>query len=680
MKRKELTKTIAMLLASCLCLSACGSAVDSGASKESSVSTVSTQSTSGSVEEVGTKNYWEMLDEVSDTSELPDWTGDKLEVSIWMAAGSDASFGEITDTNVVLKEIERVTGITFNPDECFGNGGDNIDAKLPKLVASNDFPTLVFGYDITSQLNELYDNGYLVNLTDYYQNGSLDHMLNWFPLEEMDNLIYGAMKAQNGEYFLLPYLTTNSAVGYWDAAGYIPEKYDSLYWNTYQVTPKDSVGQTTATAIYVREDILKALYPDALTTEEIKQIYVDEGSFTEEQIYDLNFKSAEDFYSLLRDIKELLESGEYAGLDGKEMEVTYGPDTGTDNWQWMTALPRLVKGFTANTDYFVTSDRSAKDGENLLQYAYLTDKYVEFMKELNELVNEDVIAQNSLVDNAASFKEKYKNGHYAVIYGQMYPEAYTIDGSEAGWQYRPVWINVPTDVDFGGYSALSTPSYWGIFKNDLTDEQIEQIIHFFDYVNSEVGIKNSVWGPASAGLFEEDAEGNRTYTNAEMAALVYDGENNGASKKYGIDITTTTERPFNSYPFPSSSGKTFFTEKYLIADKQDRVPEDALKYYNPGLLPGKSMAENSVAVKKGCQLYSLGLSVEGNKQFWAARAGFENQMKKVIVAKPEDFDKELNNLIGYAEENGLTEETLKEFNDLFVEVNRAELTQVGLIK
>lgn len=677
MKRKKLTKTFAVLLSSCMLLSACGSTKDP--SQGSEVNNSTSQSVSESSVEPEVKNYWEMLDEVSDTSELPDWTGEKLEVTIWNAAGTDASFYEARESNVVLKEIERVTGITFNVDGCYGNGGDTIDAKLPRVIASKQLPTLIYGYNIDAQLNELYDNGYLVNLTPYYENGYLDHYLYWAPLEEMKDLLYSVARAENGDLFLLP--NTTGIEAYWEAANYYPEEYNAEYYNTYGKTPTSAVGHATQNAIYVREDILKALYPDALTLADIEQIYVDKGSFTEEQIFDVDMKSAEDFYKFLRDVKELIKTGDYVGKDGKPMEVTYGPDSGTDNFQWLTILPRAIKGWTANTDYFVTSDRSVENSDNLLEYGFSSDEYVQFMRELNALVNEDVISQNSMVDNNATFKEKYQNGHYAVVYGDNWPSPYTLDGGEDGWHYRPIWLDVPTTVDFGGYNALPQKTYYGIFKGDLSDEQVEQLVHMVDYLSSEVGILLQKWGPASAGLYVEDENGNRSYTDEEMITLVYEGTNASDTEvqvNTGIDAGKGANRPFAMFPC-MNGGKTYDPE-YLNRANMPRVADKATVYYNPGTLPGQSTAENSVSVKSGCQAYGLGMKVEGIAEFWTARDGFEKQLKKLIVVKPDKFDEELKNTIQYCEDNSLTEETLKEFNDLFIETNRAELKAAGLVK
>ena len=675
MRRKKVTKTLALLLASAMCLTACGGPTGSTSTTGAESSTSGSQTTEGTE----AKKYWELLDEVSDTSELPDWEGEKLEVSFWIASGTDAVINPISESNVVLKEIERVTGIVFNADETFGNGGDTIDAKLPKLVAAKQFPTMVSGYNINSQLNELYDNGYLYDLTEYYQNGYLDHLTYWAPLEEMDSYLYNNLKANDGSYFLIPSLSTKNMVSYWDATGYYPEEFDPAYWNTYAQLPSNAVGEQTYYGIYVRDDILKELYPDALSVAELKKIYMEDGTFTEEQIYDVELNSAEDFYDMLHDIKELLKDDKWVGLDGKGMEVTYGPHTGTDNFSgWGTYLPRLLKGFTTNTNYFVLSDRS-KDSEGLLQYAYKSDKFVEYMREVNALVNEDIIAQNSMVDNAAAYQEKYLNGHYAVLYGFNDPSGLNVDGSAGGWSYRPVWVNVPVDKDYGGYGTLSTIPYYGIFKNeDMTEEQLEQLIHFIDYQNSEVGIKNAVWGPKSAGFFEEDADGNRKFVNAELEANVLTGNaESQISVETGIYGEATVNRPYNHYP--GGMGRGLYEYKYLTAPEQERVENNAMKYYNPGILPGQTVGENSIRLKKGCDLYDLGLKVEGMKQFWSARTGFENQFKKVLVAETGKFDAELDNLIQYAEENGLTDEALKQFTDLFIETNEDALKAAGVI-
>ena len=133
--------------------------------------------------------------------------------------------------------------------------------------------------------------------------------------------------------------------------------------------------------------------------------------------------------------------------------------------------------------------------------------------------------------------------------------------------------------------------------------------------------------------------------------------------------------------FMTCGAEGLLEPKYLAASSMERNPSDVYKYYNPGILPGEGFGENSVKVVADNQIYGLGLSVEGISQFWAARAGFENQMKKVIVASSDaEFDTQLEILRQYIVDNGLTDEVLQEYNDLFIETNRELLEAAGVIE
>ena len=189
MKKKTIMKTLAALLVLSMGMTACGNKEVSESTQEStkeSSSEVSAESSSEVVEEP--KEYWEMLGEVSDSSELPNWEGETLEVKLWVAGGADRVLGTIPETNVTFKEMERVTGVKFNIEESYGNGGEGIDGKLPKIIASKDYPTMVYGWGIQGQLRELYDNGYLADLTEYYDNGDLWGVEYWMPREYGEGL------------------------------------------------------------------------------------------------------------------------------------------------------------------------------------------------------------------------------------------------------------------------------------------------------------------------------------------------------------------------------------------------------------------------------------------------------------------------------------------------------------
>jgi hypothetical protein len=63
--------------------------------------------------------------------------------------------------------------------------------------------------------------------------------------------------------------------------------------------------QPTNGFVYIRDDVLKMLYPDARAQSDLEDLYMKNGGFTEEEIFDIPIKSNEDFVKLLYDIKAL---------------------------------------------------------------------------------------------------------------------------------------------------------------------------------------------------------------------------------------------------------------------------------------------------------------------------------------------------------------------------------------
>lgn len=681
MKKKNVSRVIALALASMMCFSACGQSGKEVTSKESeqpvSDSTVQESSSETEAEDLP---YWELLDQVSDTSELPDWTGEILEVNIWSAGGTNSKLGEIPETNVTYKELERVTGVRINAEESYDNGGVSVDAKLPMVIASKDLPTIILGYNIDQTMQELYNNGYLADLTEYYENGTLDQLDKALSFDKAQNIIYKNYQADDGSYYLIPYTPSNmnTMASLYDMVEHYPEQYDRDFYLTYGKTPTATGGKTCFDTILVRDDILKAVRPDALSRNEIEEIYLENGTFTEEEIYSVNINSMEELVDFLNDVQDEVASGGYTDLNGRGVEVTYGPHTETDNWGWMYTLSGLVRGLAYSTNYFAAMDYTATDSSKLLVKSYMHEESVEYMKMLNGLVRDGIIAKDSLLDNKAVFDEKCLSGHYAVAY-QNTP-LLELPEDTAEWRYSPIWLNIPANESMGGVTQFSINVYFGVFKDALTEEQLDQLMHAINYLNSEVGINNFYWGPQSAGLFDVDAEGNRYYSDPEVKACMVDAEDNGANLKYGLSGASVAQQPFLDIPLGLL--RDCLKPSYLASGQGELQVKDATKYFNPGILPGRSDADSAMYFPVNVNVYNgVAQTVEGLKQFWGARAGFENQMKKVIVAESDaEFDKQLAELDAYATENGFDDKALSEFNDKFIEANEDALRLYGFIK
>lgn len=685
MKRKNFKKMLALLLASTMCVSvcACGSKVsEEGSAAEAVVATESEETGAAESKEAGaeqeeSKKYWEMLDEVQDTSELPDWEGEILEVNSWAAFGTGATIGEISESNVTFKELERVTGVRFNADESFSNNGDNIDAVVPKLVATDNFPTFAQMLESQTVAQDLFDNGFTVDLAPYIEKGYLDQVFKWIPEEHFAG-VWEKVTNEDGSVYAIPFPL--DLANYYEGAGYDVEGlFDAEYYNTHNKIPENYSGVFSHFCIWVRDDVLQALYPDALTMDEIKQIYIENGKFTEEQILDVPLNSAEDFINFLYDVQELLNDGEFKSLNGQQMEVTYGPNTETDAWQLMDSGPKLINGWGNSTNYFAWLDRNAVDESSVLQRAIDRDEYKEWFKTLNTLVNDDVMSKNSFVDNSATFNEKINNGYYAVTYGGGLPGyPFQIDGSEGGWSYRPIWVNYEApDKDMFCTTGSTTVDYCLLFKKDYTEEQVEQLVHCLNYLHSPIGINNFNIGPLTAGLFTMDENGMRTLTEEGLAAI----SDNSKLVDYGLWNYVSGERKtFTTFPTFNGGEEIMRNATYTNGYVSDgRNEEDAFMYFNPGLLEGRSKAANSDVLATDYNVQGLGQNLESMKNFWSARSGYEAQIIKTVAASPEKFEQEYNNLLQYADDNFFTQEAMQEFSKYFVEANRKELNAAGIL-
>ena len=153
---------------------------------------------------------------------------------------------------------------------------------------------------------------------------------------------------------------------------------------------------------------------------------------------------------------------------------------------------------------------------------------------------------------------------------------------------------------------------------------------------------------------------------------------NGYATDYGIHNTSLSVPLFSLRP--KALAQVIYQPNYLAAGTGERKAVDAKKYFVPGILEGHSLADNATYIESSIHIYKSGLELEGEQQFLDARAGFENQMKKVIVASSDaEFDRQLQALCTYAEENGYTEDLLEEFTEMFLEANRKSLKKAGII-
>ena len=113
-------------------------------------------------EDSATADLIALYDQVKDSSELPDWTGEKLNLRVWHGHGNGGSVYQHAEQDVVSPEVERIFGITVDPENSYDNGGFDLASKMTMLAATNDWPEI--GTNVLN--NDLIENGILLDLTD----------------------------------------------------------------------------------------------------------------------------------------------------------------------------------------------------------------------------------------------------------------------------------------------------------------------------------------------------------------------------------------------------------------------------------------------------------------------------------------------------------------------------------
>ncbi len=569
-----------------------------------------------------------MGNEAEDSSDMPDWEGEQLSLTYWDASQFNSrSLGKKAEQDVVTPEIKRVTGVSFDPQKSFDNGGESMENKVAKLSAANAWPDVIhFGQkaiiDKLADANIVYDlkpylEDYCPNIVQMLKNaGIYEYVLN---------------QRADGKVVRLPYII-NFDLRYPDMS----EEDKLKVTNNYQ----------TRNHVWVRDDILKMVYPNAKTQDEIEQIYLDKGEFTEEDVTDVTFKSRDEYVDFLKKVNDLNIT------EGTQKVYPGYIASGTDNWN-VLALMGCLYGQNANnsydTNYFTYWDKDTKR----IEYKFKQPEFKTILKDWTELVRADILSKESLVDNRSTFEQKRDNGLYAVVYANDQPNDSTIKSSGKKFRYRKVFIDIePNDKKYMFSTGVPVSDDFSVVKNNVNENQLKQILTYYDYMLSNAGMKLTVWGPRSAGLFEEDENGNRKYKDKDLEkCMVYD-EQNERNVYYNLWYGGLT-----AWPGYAGTDVNEFAPKIMY--NAERTAGEANKYF--------SMSKfRPLEITKSISPDIYRIDDDNAKKFWQARTSFEEALFKVYITNNNaEFESAYNNVLSLAERNGLTDDALTGINDSF---------------
>ena len=592
-----------------------------------------------------------LFDRVTDSSQLPTWTGKKLKLKIWNAHGTGGAQRIVSPQDVISPELARIFGIEFDKNS-FDNGGQDYNSKLSVLAASNDWPELVQGGEIKDlvQGNKLYEltpwmSKYAPHIWNLDATKSpRGHKLGW---------------SATGKFYQL-------ATCYNNDVNTMLQLYPELDLErfTYIAAPMDAQGWLCNMS--VRDDILKKLYPNAKTQKEIEALYLKNGKFTREEIYDVPLKSKADVVKFLYDLARVIKEN---NITENGVPVNAFPVfAGQDNWALCSWILPIMNG-KAGWNYFTQYDPKTKR----IEYQFSSPSFKEDLRLFNKMVRDGVAPKESLIDNNEIFTNKFNNGEYAVSYAWMTPDANRIAAAKKTWNFRKVYMDIPQNTKewlYPLYEPQAVAKY-GIFKDKVSEADLPQVMAFFDFMQTPVGMKLACWGPKTAGFWKQDAKGNRKFVNKDVEDCLVYGKANGINEKYNLctdDVTYNGTCP--AYPgiAPGVKGGGIYNPKYtLVRDKTSRAAGEADKFFANGIYDQVKPLQGSLVAT--ADFWNFPGLVPAAKTFWDARGtGFEPLMTRCFAAKDDaEFEKAFKAMVDFATENGLTKETLDQINKAYAE-------------
>ncbi len=522
-----------------------------------------------------------------------------MSLTVWSTQGSDYTPPIMAKENLVENWLIDKTRVKI--ENMYGNGGGQWEALLSRLVAGDNFPDLVVcgGGQGPTHFAKIAELDEIWELTPELLKTYAPDI--WKKVPES---MWERIKV-DGKIYGIPY---NFPV----SREIAPDE-DEYLLNTSAAVPT-SLG----TYIWIRDDILKMLYPNAKTYNELVSILEETGAPIGDELADVPIRSTEDFVKLLKDIQ---------ALDlkvGTKPVYAFGY-AGADCWVPFARLGPVMMGYMGH-NYTSSWNPDTKE----VRIPLLEDIVKEGALLQNQLIREKVIDPESLVHTDAQCKEKVLNGQYATVVMSAIGHPPTINASleaaGASYRYRPIYTQIPSAK---GYEYCKAPDSWGgavgILKS-VAAEDVPQILNWMNTQFTDEYEEVFYWGPKDKGLYEDLPDGTRKFKDEAFNRTFIDGEKNviPTGEDYGLQSPgyLTTRFMTSSKWHPRAYNKV---NKFVF------VETSAGKVSPDGPYAAKPIAAPP-ADAWSAEYASLDLV----QTYWSTRSQWEDPFKLTLSAKSDE--------------------------------------------
>lgn len=463
-----------------------------------------------------------------------------LKLKLWDATVSSKFPEPVQD--IVTPYVTERTGVIV--DDIILNNGVDSSERLNLFVASQDFPDIItINKSDVHIYTSLMRDGIIRSVSEgdiktYTPDIAKRLSSEWFDI----------FKFNEDEFYGIPYSIKND-INDWDAE-------NNPRYAEYRLSIISNTGQ--AVSFGLREDILKMLYPDAYTYDELRDIYNSTGKITTGDLTRGVPKNFDELENLLYEIKEMeTDNGEklIPFLDVDFNSIAIGELYAAEG----------ISG--VNEIYFNWKTRET-------EIACFTPKVKDMIRRINQWCRDGIIPIDMAVNSATENTALLESGNVALI-----PTSKSrIDhinakarAKESKGYYRPFLFAQRAGSAEGMrkyYCDVPVSNHKYILINSkFSDHDYQKILGYINFFMTDEGMEISAWGAPEAALY--DVEDNKKQFNTDVL------------KKhviYGISIPGEKNLDYYGINLDYRKAGRFFTK---IAESPGCQPNHHLVDYFP---------------------------------------------------------------------------------------------------
>lgn len=553
------------------------------------------------------------VDSTEDSKESIAYTPEKeLKLTVWETQGTDYAPPEQIKNDIVADWLEKKTLVSVT--DMYGNDGGAWDIKLAKLVAGNNLPNIVHcsAHQGPAHFAKLDEINQVWGLTPEMIQTYAPELWKRTPAKYWEEFTV------NGHILGIPYKSAANEDIFPDLD---PEdiNYIENMTRVYDTDVTHSVN-----CFWIRDDILKMIYPDTKSYDELVAMLDGIEKPIGDQLLDIPITNTQEYIDFMYKIKEL-----NLKTDNGKTIYAFGYDGG-DNWSALSYLGSDMYGYKHH-NYTGTWNEK----KQVYEVPLVGDMIKEAARVQNQMINDGVIEAASLAHTSEQFKEKILTGQYAIVPINYagYPDQINaeLEARGASYRYRPFITLVPNQEE---YPAFTTKSTWVdsiCLLKTLTEDEVIQVLNWINvqYTAEYDKVKN--WGPEEAGLYEETEDGKLKFKDERFNEYYIEGNLEAlpdAEERMGLGGTGGLMNVV-------ACNTDYYTPRVMWRKNEFYLPR-----LNKGFaFPSDSEHVKDVKTFAAVQIWdSAYASIPEVVTYWSTRNQWEDKFKMAFAAPVAEFD------------------------------------------